>query len=94
MTATFKEYMEQKTAFAQKHNKKGECKVWRHPMINNRSHEEMSWTDGHEWCEVTELITEEVEIEVHGIKTTVSVDLWRTEFWSTEHKSKYMYERS
>ena len=94
MTATFKEYMADKEAFAKKHNKKAECKVFTSPMENNRYHKEMCWSDGHMWCEVTEMITEDVEAEAHGIKVTVPVTLWRTEVWSTEQPSKYMYERA
>ena len=94
MTVTFKEYEEELIKFAQKHNKKAECKIWTSPMENNRYYKTRTWSDGACFDEVTELITEEVEVEAHGIKTKVAVRFWRTEFWSTEQPSKYIYSRA
>lgn len=94
MTVTYTEYMNDLKAFSQKHNKKAELKIYTSPMENNRYHKNYCWSDGHEFCEVTELITEQVEIEVHGIKMNVSVEMWRTEYWSTEAPSKYFYEKA
>ncbi len=94
MTVTFEEYMKDKIAFAQKHNKKAECRTYTSPMVNNAYHKEMCWSDGHSFYEATELIKENIEVEAHGIKTTVAVEFWRTEYWSTEAQSKYFYERA
>ena len=95
MTVTYREYENQKIAFAKKHNRKAECKVYTSPMENNRYHKEYCWSDGHQWCEVIELVTETVEAEAHGINFNVEVELYRTEFWSTEDsRSKYLYERA
>ncbi len=94
MKSTYEEYMNEKVAFAQKHNKKADCRVYTSPMVNNRYHKEYCWDDGHEWCEVTELIQEKVEVTAHGIKFEVPVDFWRTEFWSTENSiSKFLFEK-
>ena len=92
--ATFKEYIDEKVVFSQKHNKKGECKVYTSPMVNNGYHKEIVWDDGHMWCEVTELVTEDVEVEIHGLKTWTTIELWKTEYWTTESKSKYLWEKA
>lgn len=92
MTTTYREYNEEITKFAQKHNKKSECRIYTSGMENNRYHKEYCWADGANWYEVTELITEDVTVEVHGLTFTTTVEMWRTEYWSTEDsKSKYFY---
>lgn len=91
MTVNYKEYNEELTKFAQKHNEKADCRIYTSPMENNRYHKEYCWEDGAAWYEVTELIVETKEIEVHGLTFKVDVEMWRTEFWSTESKSKYLY---
>lgn len=94
MTVTYAEYMSDLKAFSQKHNKKAELKIFTSPMVNNRYHKEYCWSDGAEFCEINELVTEMVEAEAHGIKVRVPVEFWRTEFWSTEQGSKYYYEKA
>lgn len=94
MTVTFEEYMNDKIAFAKKHNKKADCTTYTSPMVNNSYHKEMCWDDGHNFYEATELIEEIIEVEAHGIKTRVPVKFWRTEYWSTEAGSKFFYERA
>ena len=94
MTVTYKEYEEEKMEFIKKHNAKSDCKVETSPMVNNRYHKEYMWEDGACWCELSELVSEIAEVVVHGITVKTSVDLWRTEFWSTESGSKYFYEKA
>lgn len=94
MKSTYDEYMNEKVAFVQKHNKKAECRVYTSPMENNRYHKEYCWDDGHEWDEITELIQEDVDVVAHGLTFKVSVNFWRTEFWSTENSiSKFLFEK-
>lgn len=94
MTVTYGEYLKEQATFAQKHNKKSECRIYTSPMVENRYHKEYCWENGANWYEVTELITEEKEVEAHGIIFKVEVKMWRTEYWSTESGSKYFYERA
>ena len=92
MTVSYGEYNRELADFAAKHNKKGECKIYTSPMENDRYHKEYVWSDGSEWYEVTELIREKGTINVHGIEFVVEVEMWRTEFWSSDNsKSKYYY---
>ena len=93
MAATFREYDKKYTDFCLKHNAKAECKVFTSPMVDNRYHKEICWDDGAMWCEITELVTESVNIQVHGINVDVDVQLWKTEYWSTESKSEYYYSK-
>ena len=91
MTVSYKEYNEELTRFAKKHNEKGDCRIYTSGMENNKYHKEYCWEDGANWYEVTELITEIKEVETHGMTFKVNIKMWRTEFWSTESGSKYFY---
>lgn len=93
MTVTTDEYNREKMDFIRKHNENAECKVFTSPMENNRYHKEYCWSNGAAWMEVTELVTEEKEVEAHGLTFKVEVEMWKTEFWSTERGSKYVYEK-
>lgn len=94
MTVTFNEYMKEYVEFAKRHNRECDCREYTGSLGNNRFHKDVCWEDGSQWCELRELIAESVETEVHGIKVNAVVELWRTEFWSTEAPSKYFYERA
>lgn len=94
MTVTYEEYTKEKIAFIRRHCKKSNCRVHTSPMVNNRYHKEYYWEDGANWYETTELISEPKVIVVHDITLTVNVEMWRTEYWSTECGSKYFYERA
>lgn len=91
MTVTYKEYNEELAKFAQKHNSKSDCKIYTSGLENNVYHKEYCWEHGANWYERTELITETKEVEAHGLIFKVEVQMWRTEFWSTESGSKYFY---
>ena len=93
MTVSSNQYYEEKYNFIEKHNKKSECNIYTSPMENNRYHKEYCWKDGAMWCEITELVTEPAVAKVHGLEVIVPVELWKTEFYSTEAPSKYFYER-
>ena len=94
MTVTVNDYWKDLREFSTKHNKKGDVKIYTSPMENNRYHKEYCWSDGANFYTITELVEENVEAEAHGIKVTVPVEFWRTEYWSTEQGSKYFYERA
>ena len=94
MTVTFREYQEDLIAFCQKHNKKAECRVETSPFENNQYHKNYLYSDGATFTEINEIVYEEVEIEVHGIKVKTTVELFRTEYYSTDNsKSKFVYQK-
>ena len=91
MTVSYTEYNKELMAFVQKHNKKAECKIETSPMENNIYYKNYYWSDGAAWSERTELVSETVEIEKHGLTFKAEIECWKTEFWSTESGSKYFY---
>lgn len=88
---SYREYNEEFINFVQKHNAKGDLKIYTSNMENNRYHKEYCWSHGANWYEVTELITETKEVESHGLTFKVNVQMWRTEYWSTEFGSRVYY---
>lgn len=63
------------------------------PLINDSYHKHFISEDGAEMWECNRVITEDVEVEVHGIKCHTKVTLWETECWNTDDsKSMYHYE--
>lgn len=94
MTVTYDQYLKELQAFCKKHNKKAECKVETSPMINNSYHKNYMWSDGANWTECSFIVRELAECEIHGIKFSTPVDLWKTEYYSTESPSKYFYTKA
>lgn len=93
MTTTYKEYMDEKIKFYQKHNEKSDYVIHDSGMENNKYHKITAWEHGAEWTEITELIEVPAIAKAEcGIETPVTVKLWKTEYWSTESGSKYLYE--
>lgn len=90
--STFQEYMTQKAEFFKKH---GECRIHDHGMKSNDSYFKVyDFADGVNWCESCGPVFEAVTVEVHGMKVTATVKLFRTEYWSsTEPGSKFYYEK-
>lgn len=94
-TVTYRDYLDELHAFSVKHNKKADLQVYTSAMVNNSYHKEYVWSDGAQFFEVTDMVTEEAVGEVHGVQVTFPVTFWRVEFWSTEDaKSKYFYEKA
>lgn len=92
---TYEQYMEELTKFSQKHNNKSELTIFTSPMVDNKYHKDYSWTDGANFYEENELITEMVDVTIHGITIKVAVEFWRTEYWSSEDSSsKYYYSKA
>lgn len=91
MTVTYKEYMEEKTAFFKKHDHDFTVKT--SPMDEyDRYHKTYVFEDGAEWCETMGSDYANETIEVKKAKVKVEIKLFRTEFWSSETGSKYYYE--
>lgn len=93
MTVTYNEYLQDLADFARRHlqGEDDDMKVYTSHMGNDRYTKEYCFTDGHQFSEVNERITDIVDIEYHGIKIPAKIEVWRTEYWSTEQGSKYTY---
>lgn len=90
MTVSYKEYDEKKKAFFTKH---GDFIVSTSPMDEySRYYKTYSFEDGHQWneCYSTEYIEYTTEVRCCTIKATAK--MFRTEFYSTESSSFYMYQ--
>lgn len=70
------------------------AKIETSPMENNSYSKHYIAEDGSEMWEFNRIITEEVEVEVKGIKAKAEIKLWETECWSTEFKSMYLYQQA
>lgn len=92
MTVGYKEYMTEKLDFISKHN---------HDFIVDTSpmddygcyYKTYFFADGAVWNEKMSPETCPAVAEVHGIKVKVDVEMLKTEFWSTESGSKFLYEK-
>ena len=92
MTVTYKEYMEDKKAFFEKH--KYSYSVNTSSMDEyGRYHKIYSFEDGTQWYETMSpvIVTKTVEVEL--IKVDVDIKLFQTEYWSSESSSKCYYEK-
>ena len=92
MTVTFKEYVEDKKAFFEKH--KFDYTVETSSLDEyDRYHKTYSFKDGALWMEIMSPSYEQIEIEIKKVKVTTGITLYRTEYWSSEQGSKYYYEK-
>ena len=91
-TVNYEQYNAEKVAFIKKHNARSECNIETSPFIENGYNKVYSWEHGANWYEVMEIVEEEVEFEHRGLKFTTKVEMWRTEYWSSEFGSRYLYE--
>lgn len=92
MTVTAAEYWQEKDKFFKKH---------KHDFETHTSYmdeygcwyKDYVFKDGAQWHEDYSPVYEDGVAEVKGVKVTVKgIKLLRTEFYSTETPSKYMYE--
>lgn len=92
MTVNYKQYEQEKRAFFEKH--KYDYRVETSQMDEyGRYQKTYMFEDGATWYELMSPTTEHVEVEVRLVSVTVEVKMLRTEYWSTETKSKYYYEK-
>ena len=86
--------LEYKREFIRKHDKV-DWNVTTSPIDENGKYvKTYTFEDGAQLIEVNEPYYENVEFEVHGIKFTETVKLFRTECWNTDDpKSVYWYEK-
>ena len=91
-TLTMREYLDQKTAFFNKHyGTRGGRESG--GVEDETIRKTVCFEDGHAWEEITEPVYEMVEIEKHGLKLLVKVKFYRTEIWDSDNpRSRYYYE--
>ena len=88
---TYNEYNEEKQKFFRKH-KNNFTETTKGNSAEYYSHV-YAFADGAVWNEVMTREQCQEEVTIHYCKVKVDVDLFRTEFWSTDDAdSKYYYE--
>lgn len=91
-TTTYKEYLESKTAFFQKHNY--DYKLNTSGMDEyGRYYKDYIFEDGATWYEAMTPTYEKETVTIRRVQVEVEVKMLRTEYWSNDHASKYYYEK-
>lgn len=92
MTVDYKTYMTEKMEFISKHDH--DFIVETSPMDDfGCYYKDYIFADGAIWYERMAPVTVPAIAEAHGVKCKVDVNLFQTEFWSTESESKFYYEQ-
>lgn len=86
---SMKEYLEFQYKFLREHVVEN---VYTTKMIDNSYSKHYICEDNSELWECNEVVTEQVEVEVHKVKMTIPVRMIRHEMWTNEHASVYAYE--
>ena len=86
---TFKEFYSKQADFLSKHD----CRMQQEGDVNCYYKYWMS-EDGAMMTEINRVVTEEIEVEVKGVKCKVKVKLFETECYSTEFGSMYLYQNA
>lgn len=90
-TVKYETYDSDKITFFKKHN--FDYSVHTTDFENEGYCKYYIFDDGAEFWEKVNFITEEVEVTAHGITVKAPVKFCKTEYWSTESASKWLYER-
>lgn len=91
MQVTYTEYEAEKMAFIKKH---GEWTVETSPLDEySRYLKTYTFEDGAIFWELMGAVTEEVEVKHRGLTFKVNLKMYRTEYWSTEFESRFVYEK-
>ena len=91
MVATYRDYINRKTKFFQKHGSLYDMETT--PLDEYESYTKTYiFEDGATWWEkMTPVIVTE-EVEVKRINVNVDIKMLQTEYWDTEKGSEYYYE--
>lgn len=96
MTVNYRQYSAEKERFFRSHDYDFSCTTSEMDE-NGAYYKTYAFSDGAAWYEsmVPTLESAEIESEIKKVKVTVevTVKMMRTEYWSTESRSKYYYER-
>ena len=88
---TMQEFYKAQSEFICKHTI---LNVYTSSMKDGAYHKHYIAEDGAEMWECNRLISETVEVEIHGMTCKAIVKFWETECWSTDDsKSMYMYQQ-
>lgn len=86
---TMKQFYEAQADFLARHD----CRMDQNGDVN--CYYKNWWSeDGSFMTEANRIVTEEVEVEVKGVKCKVKIKLFETECYSSEFGSIYMYQRA
>ena len=91
---TYEEYTDSKRAFYGKHDtERGHCTS--SDVQGTTIFREVTFDDGAWWYEVTEPVTEMVEVALHGIVVQTPIRMYRTEIFDSENtKSRYLFAKA
>lgn len=90
MTVDYNEYANEKKSFFRKHGIVR--KIYTTPIDKYDTYaKSYVFEDGAEWSERYSPEEVQEEVEIKKAWATVSVKMFKTEFWSTESGSKYYY---
>lgn len=78
---TMKEFYDAQAEFMRKHPI---AKIETGPLNQNAYSKHYLAEDGAEMWEQGRIISEIVEVEVHGVECQAHVEIWETECWSTD----------
>lgn len=92
MTVDYKEYMADKQEFFGKHHYDFQCET---SSMNEYGiyYKTYIFHDGAIWYERMAPAYVETSVRVRGVECKVTVKLFETEYWNTEHGSKVYYEQ-
>lgn len=89
---TYQTYMSDKMAFIKKHG--DEWTLDTSPLDEyGRYMKTYIFEDGAVFYELMGKVVEEVEVRHRGLSFKVQVEMYRTEYWSTEFCSRFIYEK-
>ncbi len=92
MTVTVKEYTEEKMAFLAKHD--FDYQLETSSMDEYGVYTKFyNFTDGAQWYERMAPRYDTITTEVRKVMMSVQVKLLETEYWSSESKSRFYYEK-
>lgn len=82
---TQKEYNYELSNFCKKHNLVSDCRVYTGALVDNYYTKIYTWEHGAQWFEHNELVTDFVDVNVHGISFRFPVHYWKVEYFSTDN---------
>lgn len=94
MNNGYRDYETEKREFFARHSHEaGDVKEYSCMDGFGVMHKNICFADGAGWSEHSEKVTESKKVSIKGIEVTVSIDLFRCEYWNTDSpNSKYFYE--
>ena len=94
MNNGYRDYETEKREFFARHSHEtGDVKEYSHMDDFGVTRKSFCFADGASWHERNEKNTESKKVSIRGIEVTVSIDLFKCEYWDTDNSnSRYFYE--